>query len=258
MTKIEFIKCRFEIAIKRLIEYKASAYSAFFANVGYSIAYIIVALAISNLSLIPGWTEQDYMFVAVFNMLVITIAGLFVWRESLFSYINDGRLNLYLYRPISPFFNYLFNMSDAIVNIVTTGILVVFFAIYYHLSLMVLIPAVLISILIAIFIIFVRELFNSVYFFNSGITTNLHILYWNAQDISRTYPPKLFENLKFHFMFFIFMTGFVSYLVLPIINHQITNYFFIVLGILIVLIALTYTATKILWHYGLKKYEGYN
>ncbi len=258
---LNFILTNIAIMWKRLIEYKASFYSAFFEQLFFIPGYFLFIYVISSsFSEVLTWTP---MYIFLFVMLedtLRTLAGVFAWKsEFLSDMIKKGDLNNMIFRPKGVLFKYYFtdlspsSFTYVIINIpAIIGLLC-----YLNISIYSLFLLFIFSLLITILYF---SFYNLVYvfaFFIIDIEKMLVNLFFKSNSLFIQYPAPFFTNFSVYKLFYIFPAFILGYILIPIIENNesfnILELLLIVVGVIIVMNMII----SLLWKIGLKKYEAY-
>jgi len=263
---LEYIRTNFNIATKNLFEYKLNAIFLCIEHTIYFLAIVLLFKVVyNNFSDVINWSLEDYVLLYIIFDLIAATSGVFVLRnERLNMSIRSGNFNIFLLRPLPPFFSYFFaNMKNkAFFWIIFNPIIHFSFYFYFFdwnipiFNTLLAIPFIL---LIWILYVAFREFCYSLELIKKGLSWFfIHNLGTFTNTFTRQYPYQFFDSIKYRaILLLISPLFFISSLVIPILkNYPIWNLklqIFIVLTSIIIFTIGTY----INWYFGLKKYEAY-
>jgi ABC-type uncharacterized transport system permease subunit len=103
----------------------------------------------------------------------------------------------------------------------------------------------------------IKGILDTLHFISFGFVSEIKTFYNEFCHIGEKYNPKSFEGSSLKPFMMIIPAFFIAYLVIPILNG---NYYTIFRygGLLVGIDILLLTLISIIWHFGLKKYEGMN
>lgn len=258
---LSFIITNITIMWKRLTEYKASFYSAFFEQLFFIPGYFLFVYVISySFSEILNWAPLYIFLFVMLEDTLRTLAGVFAWKSDFLSdMIKKGTVNNLLFRPRGTLFKYYFtdlspsSFTYVIINIPVIIGLMIYLDISYYTLFLLLILSLLITILYFSF-------YNFVYvfaFYLIDVEKTLITLFFRSNSLFIQYPSPFFTSFSNYKLFYIFPAFILGYVLIPIImgksNIDILELFLILIGIIVVLNIII----NILWKQGIKKYEAY-
>ena len=249
-------KEKIRVALKVLFEYKANLYSVFifdfFLVFAYGFFYFIFGEFIFE---ILGWSNYDFIlyFIAVF------LSSKCKWGLSLMffsSRLLNGKLNTLLTKPVNPYFYQTLFYDRGGSNIIYVPFLfVVFFIVSLFLnyniylsliSMLVILLGILLEILVINFL-------ESLAFFikKNEFLVNLFL---NVLFFNETYTPKLMASMTN--LFYLLPTSIYGFFVIELLNNR-YDLFLTLLPWFILSCVVLSVLIKLLWVFGLKRYEAY-
>lgn len=180
----------------------------------------------------------------------------FFFLEGLSRKLLNGIMNIYLSKPVNPYFFSAiqkFRGANALTYpLLLLIILIMIFSLdytNYFLGLIMMIFGV------AYYMIFFN-FFSSISFFikEDGMITQTF-----SRDINffiEDYTPKLFYKMKFYEIIYLFPSSFFGYLTIIVFKGNLLD-FNLFLPIVLISFIIMGIGNYLLWHYGLKKYEVY-
>lgn len=259
MKTFDFFIERTKMQIKYIIEYKINFYSMFFSELGNAFSYILILLSLDTLNLIPEWTLEDYILFVLLSQISLYIYGAFFWGGSIKNYLKSGKMNNFLIRPINVIYQQYFNLNIFGLLGLTLNIMYLFvFKYYFGLSYNVIFIGIPLAIIATIPMFVINFFANSIYFWNYGIPEIFYIFFGRIRYTSRTYPPTIFSGTNFKYVFMFFPAFYVSFITIPIINGQFPENFWFYNILIFGISAILFIISIINWHYGIKRYEGFN
>lgn len=258
---LNFILTNINIMWKRLIEYKASFYSAFFEQLFFIPGYFLFVYVISySFSEILNWTPLYIFLFVMLEDTLRTLAGVFAWKSDFISdMIKKGSINNLLFRPNGVLFKYYFtdlspsSFTYVIVNIPIVLSLLLYLKINFYTLLLFLLFSFLITLLYFSF-------YNLVYvfaFYLIDIEKTLITLFFRSNSIFIQYPAPFFTSFSNYKLFYIFPAFILGYLLIPIFMGKSKIDILEIILTLLVIIIIMNIIINLLWKQGLKKYEAY-
>ncbi len=249
---------RFSIGIKEALQYKAQFYTGTISHLTFNLVMIFSTIVVLNNFSFIDFTIFEIIFMFLHSQVLVMSFGLFLWYKKFSNTIKLGDLNLYLTKPILtnffctityfPYYALFYCFFDLI--------LFLFFGLYFNF----LNPSYILTFLISLIgigiLVFEFRVLDSLAFF---IKENYLILkfFRRFDGLYHQFPIILFENSLF---FFGLIIGFSLYGVLPIsfyfgkVSLDLIYLSYILGGLFLIFLIFL---EKIIWHYGLKKYEAF-
>lgn len=245
------------LSFKNLTEYKTNFYSAIFSETIYLLSLIFTILVLKNFNVLE-WSTQDYIIYFLSASLIEAFSGILFWSPSLKYHINEGRLNQLMTKPLNPFLQKLFTFINipAIITFILDFCSFVLVIVYFRVSLKSLLLICVLSFLISIALILLVSIFDAINFFSFGLSLFIDRSYYRLVNAFNIYPISVLRNMKYSFVLVIMNSFFSAFYIVPLANNLSINYSIYL--ILLFAILVLYAIVNIMWHYGLKRYEGYN
>lgn len=253
---LNLILIKFKLAFKTDLEYKINIWMMLFETTVLILIYSLFYSTYNSFTkeIIP-WTQTDFILL----LFLLITAGQIMWSFSITkfqNYLLNGQLNKSLIRPINPYID--------TINMNTRGATMIIFPILASITLIIILTnnysnhiLALINFIIGtiFYIIFFSCIYSLTFFLKTGNTI--------AETIRRVgytsdeFTPKIFETTIFRNFFYLLPSSIAGYFTIEILNNRIeliSKFQPIIFLIIIIFIIILY----LLWHFGLKKYEGYN
>ena len=256
MTKhIEVYYSFLRLALKQNKEYKINLVMGFLANVTVTLAYFLFYFVYTNISNeFLGWKFYDFalmLLILLTASLGLRMFCIFLFQRTLLT----GTMNLYLIRPVNPFFMSLSKFTGSIVFYTTLWFLIsiIFVLIGNYQNYLLALLCFVIGFVGHVLII---NNILSLSFFMKENDFLLTLYYHEFVNTIESFTPKVFENLFFGNVLYLVPISFVGYFVIEILKGN-TTQFYIYLPWFIGVIFVSFIVLIIQWHYGLKRYEAY-
>jgi ABC-type uncharacterized transport system permease subunit len=249
---LDVLVAKIKIALKENKEYKANLWgvilSDFFVFGSYVVFFFIYNVIVGD---ILDWDNLDFL---VYLMLLF-LAGKIMWSFSLIHFgifLLNGGLNNYLVRPVNSYFmsslNHLMGATFPTALMMLAGLVVFLsFGSYgdYVLSFFLFFFGVL------FYILFVNFFYSVAFFMKRGEFIG-NLFNRNVLFVVEDFTPKMFGSV----FFYLLPPAVYGYFVIESLkgNFEIfLFYFYFIMGLVFLLVL----GTFLLWHYGLKRYEGF-
>jgi hypothetical protein len=255
----EYFKANFRIMWAISFEYKANLYMNLIFLTSSTLIGIFISIMLGVvLDEFIKWEFIDFLIFYTISFTVYSFAGFFLWGKGLFSHLTSGEFNKHLYRPLPKYLAYLFNDLEgwAVLHFIFKFITALAIFLYFKV-----VPLNIGLVLLAILLLnlmhfFVMQLFDSLEFIRYGLS-NATSFYFKAYEVMGTNPAPLFQKFPFKPFLYLFEIFFVGSLLVPLIRgYPIPNMMFQFTFIVSVII-ISAVLLRIIWHFGLKKYEAY-
>lgn len=257
---LNYIKINLYLMWKRFLEYKENSFIGIFEQIIYMVTYIVFFKTLSNhFGSTINWQYYDFILLLILTDLTYVLNGAIHWESNLDKDIQNGTLNLTLYRPINPISGYYFSKLSSIaipmiiIDILSTPILITIFSIEIHNILL----ANLTFILITITGIILWSLISTLSFISYGLNQTTNTIYKQCRGTASSYPAQFFNRTQAKIISIIIPAFYITSLTIPLLrNYTIENLIFQITTLLTInIISLIFTIS--IWHYGLKKYEAF-
>lgn len=110
LMRLYYLHIKF--TIKAQIQYRTNFITGIFTNFyAYFLIYISISIITFRFKEINGWEYDELVFLAALNLFSYSIASTLLWDfvAGLENYINDGRFDNILIRPIDPIYSMIFD-----------------------------------------------------------------------------------------------------------------------------------------------------
>ncbi|MCA9459381.1 MAG: ABC-2 family transporter protein [Nanoarchaeota archaeon] len=250
-----FFLAKIKLSFKTGKEYKANFWSMIIFDITILLSYMILFSMINQLSSdYLDWEYKDFLILFFLNLLMWK----FLWLHNLRNFgvrLLRGELNISRTKPINTYFmttsNYI--NSQNIISGLFLFLIILFSMFYFNYSNQFL-TLILILFSFLYFVVFFN-FFNSIYFFmKSG-----HFfteLFFRANSVVKIFSPKVFDKLSIFWIFYLLPTTINGFFVIEMLNGRIGDFLFFLPFILISFVIFIF-GIYLMWHYGLKNYEGY-
>lgn len=257
----EFTIISILIKLKRLVEYRGNMYFSIFTSFVAIVTLSAFLLVFKdNFSEIFYWSKYEILFFSFYAYSIAFISSILAGGERLREYLLTGKFNVFLYRPINIFYQYLMEgvKPRAIINVIFYGSFVVFlFFFYLELNLKRLLLSFIFTIFTIIFSIIFMKTFDSFAFFMKD-SVNYHDLAVNFSNFFLLFPFSFFKNFKFIYLVYIFPTIYYGSSVTDFLFgyssfQDLIHMFYILLFLIFFSSLILY----FIWKIGIKNYEAY-
>ena len=205
---------------------------------------------------IPGWTENEYFILITFVNCSMYMYNTFfiLGHEELNEDILEGNLDYVLIRPVSSYWLSAGRKIDfpSIFNFLITFILLLNFLNKENVTLIQVIVICFLILVTAFFIFVLNQIFLSFLFWFNGVSELGGIIEDLFSFASR--PKKIFPRIIQNIFVFLFPVLLATNISNQFLKKGINSYFFYYL----VLIAVFYIISRILWKFGLNRYTSSN
>ena len=259
---LNFLKENLIISFKTLIEYKADFYSILISNlIEIIIMFSFFSIIITNFSNIFEWTIIDFILYYLLFKVITSIAGIFLWQQTLFIEITKGNFNLLLTKPINIF--WIFHLKnipgiaffEIILNLSLFTIVLYYFNLIISTSQMIIFSSL--TVLTIFFFLFFYLFIFSLDFIHLGLGDSLFNPVNKIVYFFLKYPSIFFKSFKYNSLLFLIPTFFIGSLLIPSLrNYQIYFFYEQIIFLIIInllLIFLTYRN----WKKGIKNYQAF-
>lgn len=254
-----YFKENFIVSFKSLVAYKTNLYNLIIIEFFLAFSMLIFGFVLAdNFSEQIEWTFFHFTLLYYISMLINDLSGIFHFNKALFYRLTEGNFNSYLSKPGNPFLIYIFSPGfNVFISVLIYFLLLIILFIYLQFSFLNILIAFLLMFFSIILYIFLIHFFNSISFFS--LKTGEYILrfLWEGNGLAQTYPYPFFNKLKYKFLLLIFPAFITSSLIIPILFSE--NIFDLKnqLILLLSIFTISFFGVKIMWKYGLKRYEAF-
>lgn len=246
------MKCK--LSLKENIEYKVNLYSVllfdFLTLFVYFIFFSIYSKLIDDIILL---SKFDFVLYYCLLLLGGKFVRFFFLRNFKYTLIS-GNLNIYLTKPVNSFFlSSIIRISGA--NTFTAPILL-------GITIILILLADYTNYIISFVILFFGFIYYSVFFnffqsfaFFLKDNDKLFFMIQEVNFFSEKYLPRMFENMRFGEIFYLFPSSIFGYFVLMALKGNLI--FFDFISIILITFLIFVFGTYLFWYFGLKKYEAF-
>lgn len=258
---LSYFRANFKISLIDRFEYKINLYSALFMAIFYYIAILTFGSIIINIiGNEINWTYIDFLLLTCISTIIHFTSGMFLYGKELKKKILCGYFNKLLCKPGNPFLNHILDFSPNYIILIPL-LLIIFVPFFYTYSsitlysLVISLPIFLILILLAVSI---HQLIISISFYFLNLGDDLANFYDANFSVAYQYPGQIFENSNIKLVLVLFYGYFISIILVPLIQNKVVRNLWINIGTILFITILCISLTLLNWHFGLKRYEGYN
>lgn len=255
-----YFKVNYIISLKSLFEYKSNLYASLFIVLFWDLAIIGFGFFFEDFLSIINFSLADYFLYLFLIYSISNLTWLFLDEKELELFLLRGDFTKFLYIPGNRFLNY-FNYIEFNSGVISIGNIVIFLPLilyYGNYSFQYCLLIILVYFLSLLLNIFTLQIINAINFYYYKASQSLFSTFFAVDEINMSYTPLFFEKSKFGLVVVLFQTFFIAKLVLPLFKGEIIDHFWFYILILFGITSTLIIGTLILWHYGLRRYEGYN
>ena len=244
-------------SIQEFLIYRTTSIITFILALAFLVIELITGtIYFSENRSIPGWTENEYFILITFvNSSMYMYNTFFILgHEELNEDILEGNLDYVLIRPVSSYWLSAGRKIDfpSIFNFLITFILLLNFLNKENVTLIQVIVICFLILVTAFFIFVLNQIFLSFLFWFNGVSELGGIIEDLFSFASR--PKKIFPRIIQNIFVFLFPVLLATNISNQFLKKGINSYFFYYL----VLIAVFYIISRILWKFGLNRYTSSN
>lgn len=259
----DYVKEALKIKVKSLIEYKVNVFSGFLMSIIYSLLFVLFFVVIgTKFNDLLGWTFNEYFFYIIIIGFNATFFGTFWFSQNLRYVLLTGHINLFLTKPINYFLQHFLDSSTLIFG--SSSLIYLCALVYYILTVGIQITlyeflcVFILMFLTGIFFVLVHRFFDALRFFykaeDNVFMTTYRMFYANFDR----FPATIFEGKIGFLTYFCANAYYGAYLTEFVFGQigysEVYTMFIYLIGLIFVFGTFIY----LLWHFGLKNYEGYD
>lgn len=256
--EVEYFIQNFKQMLLFCKEFKMNTIFQIFNQVVYFFVYYLFFDVLSSVVVGLEYSKLELFVYLILIDMCVTFWGMFDWGKPLKRDIPTGKLNLYVCRPLNPFYLYQFSRlnSNAFIQHMTAWIILISILYFSTINLEISLLSISLFLLVLFYYGLIRVFCNVIAFFNFALSDILYHNVFRAGSSSfKQYPAQFFEFFPYKRFLIIFPMYFMGAL---FFEYALFEQFEMSLLIsLIVLNIVTLSITIILWKFGLKKYEAY-
>lgn len=258
---LDYFRENIIIAWKTLLEYKLNFLFGFIEHLLYILSHLFLFFVlIENFGSELGWDMYDFFIFFVLTEISYIIAGFFIWKDWLYIYLKNGDFNTFLFRPQNPYIAFIFSMLNeyAILLLIIDVFLYSAIIFYFQIELVNLALGSIIFFLITILYITNIEMIRSFDFIAKNIVpTTLWPAFINVNEMFKKFPYNFFQTSFLKYIILFIPNVLVASLLMPILRGKEIFLPSIQISLIISLIFIYIIIIKIIWRYGLKRYEAF-
>ena len=244
-------------SIQEFLIYRTTSIITFILALAFLVIELITGtIYFSENRSIPGWTENEYFILITFVNFSMYMYNTFfiLGHEELNEDILEGNLDFVLIRPVSSYWLSAGRKLDfpSIFNFLITFILLLNFLNKENVTLIQVIVFCFLILVTAFFIFVLNQIFLSFLFWFNGVSELGGIIEDLFSFASR--PKKIFPRIIQNIFVFLFPVLLATNISNQFLKKGINSYFFYYL----VLIAVFYIISRILWKFALNSYTSSN